>query len=392
MSSAAKIAMISTFGPNVRGISPYSDYLSSALEEHVDLIRFDFAKVYPMILHPGSSRSKPDNQFARLHYARPSTWGIPVAASPDLIHLQYWTPICAHMLCGIAKRARKIGIATVLTVHNPKQHEQVNIFRYFEKALFKTVDRIVVHTETGKQILVESGTICESKIVVIPHGAAVEDVPGIEVADEQDYQTAKLNPKTKYLFSFGNIRKYKGVDILLDAWSRINAEFEDVQLIVAGRIWQGDNYLAKAVSRFLGTHQAGQKIQQIASNGKVAQTIFRLEFVSQEEFEAICRIAVLGVFPYRRFASQSGAATLVGSRGVPLIVSGVGGLPELAIDKSFVCWDLTADKLAQLMAEKLNYYDSGWRFRQRDQLSSYSWTSVAGEHAALYRKLLFECS
>ncbi len=384
------VAMVSTFGPQVRGVSPYSDYLAGALDNipQVDLQRVDFKKLYPEMLYPSAGRHRADNGWQQLHYARPSTWNSPLEHKPDVIHIQYWTPITAHMLRGIANRAARMGRKTLLTVHNPSPHETILPLRPIERRLLREVDHVIVHTEGGADIVVSSGAKPRNEISVIPHGAPVRERSSFIERSDDDYRAADLNPDRRYVLYFGNIREYKGVDLLLQAWPRVAAQHPDVDLIVAGRVWQGGSLVSRLASHLLGTYSTGRQISELASRGEPKQTIYRLGFIENEMLFSLCRIAELAIFPYRRFDAQSGAATMVGSLGVPMIVSPQGGLSSLAIDSSYVCDPFDPESLAETISRHLNSQTTDSRHQQREQLERIDWTPVAQQHFELYREIL----
>jgi glycosyltransferase involved in cell wall biosynthesis len=381
--------MVSTFGPNVRGVSPYSDYLFEAISQLKDigLRRVDFESIYPSLFYPASGLQNAANDFARLHYARPISWNFPIEMRPDILHLQYWTAVTAPMYRGIVKRARRRSLKTILTVHNASPHETIAPLRPIERRLLSDVDHLIVHTDGGVETIVSTGIKHRDQITVIPHGAPVNEVADCTATREGDHVVAGLNPNRRYVMFFGNIRHYKGVDLLLQAWSQIAAEYPNVDLIVAGRVWEGKNVLSKLASRILGAHSTGRNIKRMALRGEPDQTIYRLQFVKNETLFAICRIAELAVFPYRKFDAQSGAATLVGSHGVPLIVSSQGGLASLAIDDSYICDPLNVKTLAERISFHLNHSKTDARTRQRRRLEKIDWSQIALLHRELYCKL-----
>ena len=71
-------AMLSTFGPNVRGVSPYADALADALldQESIELTRIDYKRPFPEFILPKGTDYTPNNDFALLDYLSPATWDI----------------------------------------------------------------------------------------------------------------------------------------------------------------------------------------------------------------------------------------------------------------------------------------------------------------------------
>ncbi len=382
--------MLSTFGPEIRGISPYSDGLAKALGKCTGLTlqRNDYLKAYPEFIYPASGNKPSSNKYAYLHYAKPGTWRKPLASNPDLLHIQYWSVILAHIQLGVTKQAQKRGIPVILTLHNATQHEAIPIFSWLEKKLLRTVDHIIVHTDEGKNSVINNLAIEKNKVTVIPHGIENSGFSGIQQATLADYAIARLSPEYKYLLYFGNIRYYKGVDILLDAWREIGPNHPDTRLVIAGRCWNGSNPLSILLSRLLGNSRQSQDILQNATKGKPDNTLYKLNFINENELQALIKIARYSIFPYRKFNAQSGAASKSCASGTPIITSQEGGLPLLAIDSSYVCETLTSENLAALIDKKINTWSGDLRKQQIERISPYFWEVVAEKHTQLYRKIL----
>jgi glycosyltransferase involved in cell wall biosynthesis len=111
-------------------------------------------------------------------------------------------------------------------------------------------------------------------------------------------------PRERRLLVFGRLLAYKGVDTALDAFRLLPAEMSDVELIVAGR-----GPLAA-----LASGRPGVEV--------------RAEYISEADFEALLREVRLVLLPYKD-ATQSGVGLHAVERGIPCVVSRVGGLPEL---------------------------------------------------------------
>jgi glycosyltransferase involved in cell wall biosynthesis len=114
-------------------------------------------------------------------------------------------------------------------------------------------------------------------------------------------------PRERRLLVFGRLLAYKGVDTALDAFRCLPDGMSDVRLIVAGR-----GPLAR-----LAEGQPGVEV--------------RNEYISEADFDALLREVRLVLLPYKD-ATQSGVGLHAVERGIPCIVSSVGGLPELVQD------------------------------------------------------------
>jgi len=382
-----KVALISTFGPNSRGISPYSDGLAEELEknEHIQLHKIDYKKIFPDLLYPTSGKLEADNPYALIHYAKPNTWKQVFDCQPELVHLQYWTPFTAIVLLNIIKTAQQKNIPTVLTVHNTSAHESLPLFSTLEKKLYSHASRIICHTQEGADSLKKNHPQFHEKISVIPHGVWIKNRSHALPADQSDYQLTKLSTDKKYILYFGNIRHYKGVDLLLTAWESISKHHPDTELIIAGRTWEGSNILSSAVGKLLGNAKTAQWIRDKQQHP--LQTVYKLGFIEDQVLDSLLKISALAIFPYRKFDAQSGAASRAASIGTPIVVTNKGGLPDLCIDQSYICETLDPKDLASIIHEKLKSSKPEDREQQIARVLELNWNNISKKHTELYLQL-----
>jgi glycosyltransferase involved in cell wall biosynthesis len=382
--------MLSAFGSPPRGVSFYSDQLFTSLQEHpgVDIGKLDYVSLYPSILLPTSPGDAVLAENAVVSWNRPATWRKAASLSAPVMHMQYWTFLSAHYLAAIARHLHRQQKKCVVTVHNPDPHEAVPVAGYLESKLFKVADRLIVHSESGKNILCRKQAALEPKIRVIPHGivehGSIDIQPG-------DYELAGLSAERRYVLIFGNLRGYKGIPTLLRAWKDVIRENTGTDLILAGRFWnKGRNPASRITARILGTEKTTQEINALLSDSALQHRIIqRTRFLPDEVIDACCRLADVAVFPYVRFSGQSGAATRAAGWGTPLIVSRVGALPDLAISDDYVCRPFDEVKLAAKLLHLLSRLGNVTAMRQ-EQLAiirPFYWDNVAARTADVYKEL-----
>jgi glycosyltransferase involved in cell wall biosynthesis len=246
----------------------------------------------------------------------------------------------------------------VLTAHDVLPREPRPGQRAAQRRLYARVDAVVVHSEHGRGRLVDGLGVPADKVEVIPHG--VLRPPG----------DAGLPPELAavdgpVVLFFGLLRPYKGLDVLLEAWRGIDG----AELWVVGMPRMDTAPLRAAappgvrfVERFLPDAQVG----------------------------ALFRRADLAVLPYREI-DQSGVLFTALGAGTPLVLSAVGGFPEVAAAgaaKLVAPGDPAAmhAAIARLLA------DPGARERlaagaRRAAAERYSWEAIAARHLALYARL-----
>ena len=379
-----RIALLSTFGPEVRGISYYSDCLLAALQlrASLEVVAVDYDKVYPDWLHPAGKAKIGKTAIRTVHYGKPWTWRAD-RQQPELIHLQSWTAVTSLIHLRILTAARKRGVPTVLTVHNPTSHEKQGLSGRLEQRCLHLADRIVLHDDCGLESIPDS---CRPKVRIIPHGTEVLEL------GEEDLQG--VNQQAPYLLYFGNIRPYKGVELLLSAWQACADRFPQVSLVVAGQLWQGKTFLSRLTATMLGTANHSRQILQLAKDPHLERVEFRLEFIDDQDLDKLIRGARYTIFPYLKFSGHSGAVSRSAANGTPVLVSDVGGLPSLAVGAENIFSAGSEQDLSELLVRKLQSTDIDFdeRARQLSKARSLSWDHAAELHEKLYQELCAESS
>jgi glycosyltransferase involved in cell wall biosynthesis len=187
--------------------------------------------------------------------------------------------------------------------------------------LIRSSHHFVVHSDWDKERLCAKFTLDPAKVTVIPHGpysmkkgGEPKDIPS-EGAVRPDH--GGEDEEVTILF-FGTIRPYKGAEDLVDAFDRLQRNGSiRWRLIVVGETWEG-------------WHLPGKKIRA----SPFAEDIeFVNRYVSDAELPGFFNRADIVALPYRR-ASASGPLHLTMQRGLPVVVTDVGGLSEAAADYS----------------------------------------------------------
>jgi len=214
--------------------------------------------------------------------------------APDFVHLQSSTGNDPRLLFA----ARVLPRRFALTVHDPVRHPGEAVSRgtaYGNRLLIRAAGLIFVHAEALREELLAAARP-RAPIVVVPHGVE----PG----------AARPLPERPAVLFFGRLGHYKGLDVLLDAMAGVWAERPEATLAVAG---------------------AGELPDHPALADPRVRV--RSEHVPESDLADLFAAATCVALPYRQ-ASQSGVGSLAKRYGRPLVVSAVGGLPELVADGS----------------------------------------------------------
>jgi glycosyltransferase involved in cell wall biosynthesis len=255
------------------------------------------------------------------------------------------------------------GRPLVLTAHDVLPREPRRGQLAAQRRLYERVDAVVVHSEHGRGRLVETLGIDPGKVHVIAHGAFehLTRVPGA-----RDLPAELATVEKPVVLCFGLLRPYKGIDVLLHAWRALQPDAE---------LWI-----------------VGMPRMDVAALMADAPPSVRWvsRFVVDEELGAYFRRADLVVLPYREI-DQSGVLFTALAFGAPLLLSAVGGFPEIAADGAAALvepGDATAlaASLGRLLGDPAARAALGEGAR-RAAAGRYSWDDIARRHLELYRSL-----
>jgi glycosyltransferase involved in cell wall biosynthesis len=279
------------------------------------------------------------------------------SSAADVVHFQWLTvqPVDVHLL----PRGRPV----VLTAHDVLPREPRRGQLAAQRRLYERVDAVIAHSEHGRQRLVDALGIAPSKVSVIPHGA-FEHLTS--VAGERPLPAALAAVERPVVLCFGLIRPYKGIDVLLDAWRAADLDAE---------LWI-----------------VGMPRMDIAPLRAVAPPSVRWvpRFVPDDEIAAYFRRADLVVLPYREI-DQSGVLFTALAFGAPLLLSAVGGFPDLAEEGAAALVQpgdagALAGELGRLLGDRpaREALAAGARGAAAGR---YSWDAIAAAHLKLYGAL-----
>ena len=287
------------------------------------------------------------------------------AEHADIVHFQ-WLPIpnLDRLL------VRRFPRPVVLTAHDVAPREVRTGATGGTAALLRAVDAVIVHSRAGARRVVAEAAVPADRVHVIPHGAFAHlaDLP----EGPQPPALGGLEDRRVVLF-FGLVRPYKGVDLLVEA---LAGTPDDVVLLVVG----------------MPRMPLAPLERRARELGLADRVRFVPRFVPDAEVGAYFRRADVAVLPYREI-EQSGVLYTALAFGTPLLLSDVGGFPEIAEHGAARLVEPGSAEslhtgLAALLADQ----------PARDELSraalalaeEHSWQRTAALTEELYRRLLQE--
>jgi glycosyltransferase involved in cell wall biosynthesis len=313
------------------------------------------------------------------------------ATGADVVHFQWLTiqPLDVHLLPRRRSTPSGARPKLVLTAHDVMPREPRAGQLRAQRRLYERFDAIVVHSEHGRTRLVDELGVAPELMHVIPHGAFAHLAEGpVDRSREtlasgehprfgQQVGGLPIHTAGPVVLCFGLIRSYKGVDVLLEAWRGAGGEgigLNDAELWIAG-MPRGD------IATLLGGDP-----RSLAALG------VRLDarFIPDSELPGYFRRADLVVLPYLQ-ADQSGVLFTALAFGKPLLLSDVGGFPEIAATgaaHTVPAGDSAAlrSALRELLGDPGALAEMAACARAASA-GPYSWEAVGHAHLELYRRL-----
>lgn len=362
-----KIVIIGPAHPLRGGLAAFNERLARELllqGNEVSIETFSFQ--YPGFMFPGKTQfadgPAPEGLHIRrsVHSMNPLNWlrtGANIRKqSPDIIIVAYWLPLMGPSLGTVVKQAKKGRKTQVIgLIHNLIPHEKrpgdVPFTRYF----IKQCDSFIT---LSQEVLDDLKKITAQPAVFSPH--PVYDSFGEAVPRAEAIKVLGLEDDKKYLLFFGFIRGYKGLDLLLAAMAdpRIVAR-KDIRLVIAGEFYED----RKKYDDLITQYQLQDKLE------------LATDFIPNEKVKYYFSAADLVVQPYHT-ATQSGISQMAYHFEKPMVVTNVGGLPEIVPDgkAGFV----VAPEPAAIADGILRFFEQGpapFAAFIREQKLRYSWAN-----------------
>ncbi len=309
-----RIAVLSCFYPYRGGISQFNACLLEELEKRHSVKAFNFKRQYPGFLFPGKTQyvtdddnAVPVESTALLDTANPFSYISTARAvkewNPDILIMRYWMSYFAPSLGYVARHLNK-NCKIISILDNVIPHERRFFDKSFTKYFLKPHDGFVVLCDAVKNDLLRF--MPDAKYINTPHPLYShfgEKLPRKEAEKIIGIKTAMKN-----ILFFGLIREYKGLDILLEAFSQLDDSY---QLIIAGE-----------------PYGSFEKYRTIIEKSPNKENIYlNTSYIKDNEVNRYFSAADVCVLPYRS-ATQSGISSIAYHFEIPMITTDVGGLKE----------------------------------------------------------------
>lgn len=324
-----KIVLVGTAYPYRGGLALFNERLMEQFHSEGDEVEIQtFSLQYPPFLFPGKtqySESKINHPFKierTVNSINPFSW-IKVGRKirkmqADIVIIKYWLPFMAPCFGTIARLARGKQTKIVAIADNIIPHERRFFDNAFTKYFAKSVDAWVAMSRS----VMEDISLFDKSSPRILNPHPLFDNFGEKVPREEALRSLGLDSGKVNLLFFGLVREYKGLDILLQAMKDPKLVNLPLHLIVAGEFY--DDY--------------SKYEQMLTEYGLRDKVSMENRFVKDEDVSRYFCACDLVVLPYKS-ATQSGVTQIAYHFSKPMLVTDVGGLPEIVCDgkSGYVC-------------------------------------------------------
>lgn len=379
-----RIFIIGPAWPLRGGLATFDELLCKALNDaghSAEIVSFSLQ--YPGFLFPGTSqydktRKVPDGVKIRslINSVNPCNWlsvGRKIRKEkPDFLIIRYWLPFMGPSLGTIARRAKKNKHTRVISlVDNAIPHEKRFGDKMFSNYFLKSCDGFLTMSQS---VLKDLQQFNVSRIT-----AFSEHPLYTSFGEPQDKIESRkklgLDPNGKYLLFFGLIRRYKGLDLLLEAMGDERVKERGIKLIVAGEYYEDAEYYNEIIERLC--------LQD--------QVVLHTKFIPDDEVKWYFGACDLVTQTYHT-ATQSGVTKIALQFDKPSLVTNVGGLGEI-IEHGKSGYVVAPEKTA-IADSIIDFYDNqreeSFVDATRIEKKKYSWEVMVNTFAQLYDRIQSE--
>ena len=375
-----KIVILGSAHPLRGGLASYNERLAREYMKQGHSVQlFTFSLQYPDFLFPGttqySDQPAPDDLFihVKVNSVNPLNWykvGKEIAAlNADLMIVKFWLPFMGPCLGTISRIVKGNGKTKVISIlDNIIPHEKRIGDYLLAKYFVNSVDGFIAMSDSVLTDLNKFDT--KKPRAFSPH--PLFDNFGAACTKPEAYEKLGLAINEEYILFFGFIRDYKGLDLLLQAMADERVRNLNMKLIVAGEFYTDAKPYADL-------------IQQLNLRDKL---ILKTDFIPDDEVRNYFCAADMVVQPYKH-ATQSGVTQICYHFDRPMLVTNVGGLPEI-VPHGKVGYVVEPEPKA-IADAIVDFYTNHMELRMRDNIrvekKKYAWSAMLEKIAEVMGKV-----
>lgn len=378
-----KITFLGPAYPYRGGLATFNERLARQFTlECKDVDIRTFTLQYPGFLFPGKTQftdgPAPEGIKIKreLNSINPFNWlitGFKIRKEKaDILLIRYWLPFMAPCLGTVARIVKSNKYTVIISVvDNVFPHEKHYGDNILTKFFMNSIDGAAVLSDIVQKDV--AGFRNDIPVCVTPH--PLFDTYGKKLNRIEALSELKLDPGSYYLLFFGIIRNYKGLDILIKAFSDERLRGRKLKLIVAGEFYENEAFYRNLVKE----------------SGLEKDIIFYDHFISDTDVRIFFSAADLVVQPYKS-ATQSGVTQIAFQFDKPMLVTDVGGLKEIVPHEK--CGYVVQPQPEAIADAIIDYFDNDRKdaFSEcvRKEKEKFSWNKMTDAVTEVFYKCLLK--
>jgi glycosyltransferase involved in cell wall biosynthesis len=288
----------------------------------------------------------------------------------DIVHMQSVNETELLMIMAL----RITGFKVVFTIHNVMpRHGSLRCYHsIIYRLMYIMCNHIIIHSQSGKNDIVNLFGIMPGKISVIPHGDYKFFLPDVIVNKAEAKASVELPGTCRTILFFGAIRSNKGLDTMLFALANIKKDLPDVRLMIVGELCEDYN-----------------RYKNIIENQNIQNEVLEvLEYIPNEQVGNYFSASDIVVLPYHA-VTQSGVLQIAYAFRKPVVATEVGGFNE-AVENGKNGYlvppgnvKALSEKIVDILTDEKKMERMGHYSRWLCD-SKYSWDSIARRTIDMY--------
>ena len=368
MKKLKNIVMIGPVYPYKGGISHYTCLMYRALREKFNIRMISYSMQYPKFLFKkeqkdyGNKSFKIDEAKYFINTANPlsciSSALTIRSMTPDLVIFQWWHPYFAPCYW-IMEKVLGRKIKKMFVCHNVFPHERFPMDKFLTRMALRGGDYFITHSEQDSEDLSSIKRNAVYAHTVLPT-FNVFKLKGMTESEAR--KILNIRSEEKMLLFFGFVREYKGLRYIIEALPEIISSIGNVKLYIVGDFGDDKEKYLNQISKL-----------------KVESYIEIVDgYTPDDEVEKFFMASDLVILPYES-ATQSAIVQTAYGFEIPVVVTNVGGLPEVVEDGK--TGYVVETKNAHALAEAVETYFKGDKKKEfqdniRKKAYQYSWDKM----------------
>ncbi len=375
-----KVIIIGTAHPLRGGLASFNERLAREfIQQGFATSIFTYSLQYPSFLFPGttqySTEPKPNDLDIKvcINSINPFNWikvGLQLKKEkPNFIVVRYWLPFMGPCLGTILRLAKSKHTKIVCIADNIIPHEKRIGDNLFTKYFIPSVDTFVTMSD---KVLKQLHQLTKKPAMQVAH--PLYDNFGEPISKQAAREHLGLSKDENIILFFGFIRKYKGLDLLLKAIRKLKFESLELKVGESNIKPQSISFKLLIAGEFYEDRKPYDEL--IESLGIKDCLILKTDFIADSEVKYYLCAADFVIQPYKN-ATQSGVTPLAYHFNKPMLVTNVGGLPDLVPNyKVGLIAEPNEQSIAQKIEELYRLGEDYFLPNLQAEKTKYSWCSL----------------